>query len=367
MTEVTLLLPNYNNARALPWLFASLRRTTDCSRHAFLMVDDGSEDDGVNIAKHEAPACGFSRVEIIEAPHRGVVEALNTGLAAARSPIVVRIDGDATAETPGWVERLARILSHGDVGMVSGQVLWETGRIHSFGRSVVADSGLHDMGCAPLEAIGSRTFDSLVYRPFGSFRGGPLYEVDTALGVCAAFRKKDALAVGGFDRSFSPVWIEDDDFGLSLRAAGLSVVIDPFVHFIHRPSLRGSRQPSASKNTPTSAITSPDATNLRPARDWAGIKRRLARTVDALAGRPILYPPAPPLEALLPVEDNPWRTGILQSHYATWERKWGFSALNPSLEEIFQTRWDTPLCWKHNPRLAEKSRKLLTQLQTLVP
>lgn len=213
----TILLPNYNNERVLPYTFEALRKNIDCSKYNFLMVDDGSEDNGVEIAKKELKKTGFREHNIIEVSHQGIVSALNIGINEISTEYIIRIDGDATVETANWIEKLIASLKHKEIGMVGGHVIWETGKVHSFGRNIFNEYGLYDVGCCPLEAAGKRTFDSITYQPRQIFTNGPIYEVDSMLGVCVAFRKSDAVAVNKFDPVFNPVWIEDDDFGVQIR------------------------------------------------------------------------------------------------------------------------------------------------------
>jgi GT2 family glycosyltransferase len=363
MALATIILPNFNNERVLPHTFDCLRRNVDCSQAAFVMVDDGSEDTSVAIAKKLASECRFASCEIIEGPHVGIVAALNTALAAVKTEIVVRIDGDATVETAGWLPKLCAWLNHSEVGMAGGHVIWETGNVHSFGRSVISEFGLFDMGCAPLEPAGHRTFDSLVYRPKSAFDGGKPYEVDTILGVCVAFRRSDAQAAGGFDMTFNPVWIEDDDFGIALRKLGKRLIIDPSVHIVHRPSLRGSRQPGVVAANKSSAEPAPNMDRPDLANLFKGGVRRILRAGNVLIGKPEKREekaaPAPALEDLFPKETNSWRCGILKSHYASWAKKWDFCPLNPNMTEIFNRYWDSALCWGVNPALRIKSEAFL--------
>ena len=95
MAEATIILPNFNNEQVLPILFRSLKTFLNCPRYDFIMVDDGSEDDSVAMAKREVQHCGFASVEIIQLPHRGIVHALNTALSSAKTEFVIRLDGDA--------------------------------------------------------------------------------------------------------------------------------------------------------------------------------------------------------------------------------------------------------------------------------
>jgi GT2 family glycosyltransferase len=352
----TLILPNYNNERALPHVFAALRAHADCSRLAFVMVDDGSEDASVRVAKQHASACGFVSCEIIERAHEGIVPTLNTALDAARTEWIIRIDGDATVETPGWVEMLYGLLAHDDVGAVGGHIAFYDGRVHSLGRSVCSEAGLFDMGTCPLEPIGRRTFDSLVLRPRAAFTTGPPYEVDTVLGVCVAFRTAEAKAAGGFDMRFNPVWIEDDDFGLALRRLGKRILVTPNVHVVHRTNLRGTRHPGAVRDgsgAPSPGVWAPRQLLAKLA------PPALKRARRALLSRLAPPPPRPKLEDLLPRESNEWRVRTLRSHYAAWRDKWGFDPLNPDLAAIHTRYWETALCWRLNPHLLEASRGFL--------
>jgi GT2 family glycosyltransferase len=350
MSDTTLILPNYNNERALPLVFDSLRRYLDCGRLHFVMVDDGSVDNGVAVAKDAATRCGFASAEIIEQPHQGIVHALNMALAAANTAFIVRIDGDATIETPDWVSILLRTLRHPEVGIVGGQVIWETGRVHSFGRNVFSEYGLHDLGCCPMEPAGQRTFDSIVFRPFRQFQEGPPYEVDSILGVCAAFRRSEALAVGGFDLRFNPIWIEDDDFGLALRQLGRRALVDPRVHVVHRPGLRGSRQPAGSRGRST--LPGSLRRVLRPVVRRAKLARKAFSRLSNLTT----------IEGFIPIEADMWRAAILRSHYANWKSKWGFDPLNPDMHRVFDRYWETTFCWRHNPAQLEASRAFVKRL-----
>lgn len=355
MDIATILLPNFNNELVLPFTFDCLRKNVDCTKIHLLMVDDGSEDASVAVAKQEIPRCGFASSEIIERKHEGIVPTLNSALSMAKTDFVVRIDGDATVETPGWISILLETLRFDEVGIVGGQVMWESGRVHSFGRSVFTDWGLHDMGCCPLEPVGNRTFDSIVYRPLQGFRPGLPYEVDTILGVCTAFRREEALAVGGFDMRFNPVWIEDDDFGLSIRNLGKRIVVHPSVQVVHRPSLKGSRKPGETtmkqRKSPNSAFRT-----IRK-----NLSRRVSRSIRALWGE---VSPPPTIEDFIPAENESWRRSLLLTHYANWKAKWGFDPVNPNMNEIMQRYWDTSFCRNHNPSQLRKSLEFLGRLGT---
>jgi GT2 family glycosyltransferase len=362
MAKATFLLPNYNNERVLPFLFASLRQTTDCAAFDLVAVDDGSEDRSLEVLKKEATRCGFHHIEVLSQPHQGVIAALNLGIEHAKTDILVRLDGDAFFRSPGWAGPLLAWLDDPSVGMVGGQILFDNGRVHSLGRSVLSEWGLHDMGTFPAEQPGKRTFDSIVYRPRMSFIQGRPYEVDTLLGVCAAFRRDIVRACGGFDNGFAPVWIEDDDMGLNMRRIGLRVVFDPRIQVEHCISLRGSRQPGLTV-AESQASTPPPRPRFEflkkhlPEHLLQGLKMALSPSYYAwkkkIASQTTPHPD-------LTVESDPWRMNILQSHYRYWRQKWGFDPINPDLLEIQNRFWETGLCWKLNPSRHAESRRWLS-------
>lgn len=354
MSRSTLLLPNYNNEVVLPFMFETLRRNVDCSSVNIVVADDGSEDDGIRVLKTEIAKSKFAKSEILELNHEGVVSALNAGLQAVKTEYVLRIDGDATVETAGWTAIMERWLDgYPSLGLVGGQVIFDSGRIHSFGRSAISETGLFDIGCIPAEPIGHRIFDSHVIRPKSGFYGLAPYEVDTVLGVCVAFRTTDAAEIGGFDKSYNPVWIEDDDFGLSMRLVGKKNLIDPKIQVIHRISLRGSRQPGTNTAQGKTGITLPYG-HLKDLR--TRISRRAKIVTQAFTIGKVEDVPVEPQG--FTKETSPWRMEILRRHYDVWRAKWCFDVVNPSLSDIYEKYWKTQICWKCNPEFYAESKAI---------
>jgi glycosyltransferase involved in cell wall biosynthesis len=89
--RISVLLPVRNAAATLPACLGSLARQTEPSWEC-IVVDDGSVDDTRSIA--EAAARNDRRFTILTTPPRGIVAALNDGLARCRAPLIARMDGD---------------------------------------------------------------------------------------------------------------------------------------------------------------------------------------------------------------------------------------------------------------------------------
>ncbi len=88
---ISILLPAFNAAATLDACVRSIARQRECDWECVL-VDDGSSDD--TLARARAFARHEPRLVVVAAPHRGIVAALETGLARCRGTLVARMDAD---------------------------------------------------------------------------------------------------------------------------------------------------------------------------------------------------------------------------------------------------------------------------------
>jgi len=91
MPRISILLPARNAAATLDACLRSITRQTENSWECVL-VDDGSTDATAAIARAAADADG--RFRLVSTPPRGLVAALNRGVAHCRSALVARMDAD---------------------------------------------------------------------------------------------------------------------------------------------------------------------------------------------------------------------------------------------------------------------------------
>jgi glycosyltransferase involved in cell wall biosynthesis len=314
-TSVSLLMPNRNNERILEHTLERLAANTTYDDFELIVVDDGSTDGSRDILRRWREGGRIEHFTLEEQPPSGVVVALNRCLELAQGEICVQLDADASVETEGWVQKmLAFFESDEKIGVVSPRVVFPTGLVHAFGVNIVCPEGLHDRGTRIIEPVGMRTMHQLVERPKADDapEGRAIAEVDAGIGCCMMYRRADALAVGGYDMGFQPVWFDDLDLALSIR---------------HRQAKKAFFVPDV---TVVHHVGGASASQRLAARLPGGLRRAL-RTRTRL-GRPT----ATDLDRL-------------HHHYAYWREKWGFDLLNPDMDEIARRYAGTEVCWRQAP------------------
>jgi glycosyltransferase involved in cell wall biosynthesis len=116
MPAVSVLLPCFNSAATLPEALESLAAQT-LEDFEIVAVDDGSSDRSLEILQAWAQRDG--RIRTLEQPHRGILPALNAGLAACKAPYVARMDADDRARPRRLERQVAYLDAHAEVAVVS--------------------------------------------------------------------------------------------------------------------------------------------------------------------------------------------------------------------------------------------------------
>jgi dolichyl-phosphate beta-glucosyltransferase len=107
--DLSMVIPAYNEARRLPPTLARLRDYLDAGADSYevLVVDDGSDDDTVAVARELARE--WPQLEVLTLPHnQGKGAAVREGMLRARGAL--RAFSDADLSTP--IEELPRLRSH---------------------------------------------------------------------------------------------------------------------------------------------------------------------------------------------------------------------------------------------------------------
>ncbi|NKQ58469.1 glycosyltransferase [Amycolatopsis sp. K13G38] len=193
---VTVIVPAYNEEAGIEATISSLLASTHPVE--VIVVDDGSTDGTAEIVERLVS----SRVRLIKQRNAGKAAALNTGLAAARTELVVMVDGDTVLDA-GAVRAIVRPFADPDVGAVSGN-------------AKVANRGGLLGKWQHIEYVIGFNLDRRMY-DVGEC-------MPTVPGAVGAFRRRAVLRCGGV-----PVdtLAEDTDLTMALERAGWRVVYEP--------------------------------------------------------------------------------------------------------------------------------------------
>ncbi|MFF4377992.1 bifunctional polysaccharide deacetylase/glycosyltransferase family 2 protein [Kitasatospora sp. NPDC001547] len=192
---VSVIVPAYNESAGIEAALRSLL----ASDHPVevIVVDDGSTDGTADLV--EALDLPYTRV--IRQENAGKPAALNTGIAAARSELLVMVDGDTVFE-PDAVRHLVQPFADPSVGAVSGNA------------KVINRGGLLGRWQHIEYVVGfnldRRLFDLAECMP-------------TVPGAVGAFRRSALLAVGGVGEE---TLAEDTDLTMAFCRAGWRVVYE---------------------------------------------------------------------------------------------------------------------------------------------
>jgi succinoglycan biosynthesis protein ExoA len=201
--EVSIIMPVRNEAASLDATLASVcSQATDASMEV-IVVDDHSTDGSRSIV--ERRIARDEHVRLVSSPRRGIPQALNCGLEAARGRYLVRVDGHSTIP-PDYVQAL---LDHvrSDACEGAGGYKRAVGR-RPFGRAVAAVHGSR-FGIGDSKYHYSKRQELVDHIPFG------------------AYTTELARAIGGWDEELRTN--EDYDFDFRYRQAGGRLLFDPAI------------------------------------------------------------------------------------------------------------------------------------------
>jgi len=162
---VSVIMPVYDAARTVAAALDSMRAQTEPAWE-LIAVDDGSRDGSGAILDDAARR--DPRVRVIHAPHRGIVAALNAGLAVARGRVIARMDADDLSMPARLACQRRHLDEHLDVGLVACRVRFDGDPVRAAGyaRYVAWTNGLltHE------EIAAARFVDSPLAHPSVMFR-----------------------------------------------------------------------------------------------------------------------------------------------------------------------------------------------------
>ncbi len=114
--RVSVVMPVYNGAAHVAEAVRSVLGQ-ELRQLELIVVDDGSTDETPRILARFARCDG--RVRVLRQPHLGLIEALNTGWAAATAPLVARMDADDWSDPTRLRRQVEVAEKHPEVAVVS--------------------------------------------------------------------------------------------------------------------------------------------------------------------------------------------------------------------------------------------------------
>lgn len=160
---------------------------------------------------------------LVQDRNRGYAAACNAGAAGAAAPLLVFLNSDVVAESPGWLAALRRRLARdARLAVVGPKLLYPDGAIQHAGLVFARDAR---GGWASNHA----------------FKGWPrrhppacrARRVPAVTGAALAVRRAAFEAAGGFCTDYVLGDFEDSDLCLRLRAAGHEIAYEPAAELVH--------------------------------------------------------------------------------------------------------------------------------------
>jgi GT2 family glycosyltransferase len=224
---VTIVIPSKNQAALLARCLDSLARTTPRESVKVVVVDDASDEPEALVLLASLPTRTDLRCEVVNAPPVpegfNYSRLVNLGTARADTPLVLHLNNDVEATTPGWLEDLAGWMSVPGVAVVGAKLLYPNGTVNHAGISLGREDGLAHVLFEKSPA------DELGY----FFLPHAARNVAAVTGAALMTRTDLYRRLGGFDEKDFKVAYNDVDYCLRCQAEGLRVVISPQAVLTH--------------------------------------------------------------------------------------------------------------------------------------
>lgn len=233
--EFSFIIVCFNNRALLPSCIGSIYRTLDRSRLEIIISDNGSTDGSVRLIGDQWPD-----ITLIEnGKNLGFAAAVNRGIAVARGSYVVLMNSDAEL-TPGALPTIGRFMNeHDDVAIAGGRLIDPDGTPQN---SAAAFPGIAtEFGLKPLLKL---LFPGR-YPGRVSTRHDHL-DVDSIIGALMVVRMDAVKRMGRLDEDYF-FFLEETDWCLRMKRAGMRVVIVPKAQIIHHQGKTAKRYPIRAK------------------------------------------------------------------------------------------------------------------------
>ena len=202
MDGVSFIVPVHNGAAWIRETLCAILSQADGRPMEVIVVDDRSRDDTAAILQHLADQWPL---RIVAGEGRGAAAAINTGVRAARFPIICQVDQDVVLK-PGWMRRLADELT--DPAVAAAQGYYES---------------------HPGATLCARAMNLDLEQRYASIAGRDTDHVCTGN---SAYRAEALRRVGLFDEALGYGY--DNDISYRLREAGYGLTMCREARSVHQ-------------------------------------------------------------------------------------------------------------------------------------
>ena len=218
---VTIVIPSKNRVDLLRTCLDSIARTTPAESVKVIVVDDASTDPEMVAYLATLSSRIDLRCAVLRAPENAdgfnYSRLVNLGSAQADTPLLLHLNNDVEALTPGWLEDLAGWLSVPGVGVVGAKLVYPDGTLNHAGISLSREDGLAHVlfEKEPVNDLGTQ------------FLPHAARNVAAVTGACLLTRTDLYRTLNGFDEEKLAVAYNDVDYCLRAGAAGYRTVFTP--------------------------------------------------------------------------------------------------------------------------------------------
>lgn len=220
---VSVVVPFRDGAGMLQRCVDSLTADPGHDRMELVLVDNGSTEPEMLALLDRLSA--DDRVTVVDDPRPFNWAALNNNaIDRSRGDMVLTLNNDVTAASPGWLHEMVVHAERPDIGAVGARLLYPDGRVQHVG-AVVGLGGIvaHPMRGLPGDHPGYMGFATVI-------RGW-----SAVTGACLLARRSVVDEVGGFDEQLA-VAFNDVDFCLKVVERGYRIVTTPLAEMVHAES-----------------------------------------------------------------------------------------------------------------------------------
>lgn len=217
-SKISIVIPNYNGVAYLKKCLPSIFRLKEFQNNIneVIIVDDASCDNSINYLKENYPQVTL----ICNNKNLGFGKSCNNGVRAAKNESIILLNNDVIISNDA-IQPLIEHLREEEVFAISPRLYsWDeqaflTGvYVGSFKLGYIHIWNEKDVSSVPkLHSAAPTMF---------------------AIGCAACFRKRDFLAMGGFDKIYEPYSWEDIDLSYRALKRGMRVIYEPGSFMYHK-------------------------------------------------------------------------------------------------------------------------------------